>query len=84
MCPSHRTAFLAVAALLLASCSRAPDLASAAAAGRPPRIDPDYTSLVIPPNIAPMNFRIREDGRDYVVRISSDAGPALEIRCPDG
>ena len=66
------------------SCRRAPDVTAATRSGREPRIDPDYTSLVIPPNIAPLNFRILEDGRDYLVRISSDRGEKLEIHCPDG
>jgi len=85
MPPLLRTAFfIAAIGLLVASCSRTPDVTSAIVADTPPRIDPDYTSLVIPPNIAPLNFRIEEDGRDYVVRISSDATPPIELHCPDG
>lgn len=63
---------------------RVSGVASATRSTAEPRIDPDYTSLVIPPNIAPMNFRIMEDGQDYVVRISSEGGRSLEIRCRDG
>ena len=70
--------------LLFASCRSAPDISSATLVDRPPRIDPDYTSLVVPPNIAPMNFRIAEVGRDYVVKISSDAAEPIELECPDG
>jgi hypothetical protein len=66
------------------SCSRMPDVATATRSGSQPRIDPDYTSLVIPPNIAPLNFRIIEDGRDHLVRISSDGGLNLDIHCRDG
>ena len=84
MLPSLRTALYIAAALLLVSCSRTPDLTSAIAVDSPPRIDPDYASLVIPPNIAPLSFRIMEEGRDFVVRISSDAAPPLELRCPNG
>jgi len=29
---------------------------------RPAEIHPDYTDTVIPPNVAPLNFRIREKG----------------------
>jgi hypothetical protein len=39
---------------------------------RPPRIDPDYTDVVIPPNLAPLNFRVREPGTEFRV----DIGPA--------
>lgn len=37
----------------------------------PPRIDPDYTGVTIPPNIAPLNFKIGETGAEYLVLISS-------------
>jgi Tol biopolymer transport system component len=81
-------ACLAVAVLLVVivavSYPRTPDLSSAKAVGESPRIDPDYTSVVVPPNIAPLNFRIMEPGQDYVVRISSGSAPAIEIHCPDG
>ena len=74
-----------IAWVVLTVCfSRTPDVTAATSLEREPSIDPDYTSLVIPPNIAPLNFRIIEDGRDYLVRISSDGGPKLEIHCPDG
>ena len=78
------TAALMACAVLPVRCSRMPDVTSATTSGKEPRIDPDYTSLVIPPNIAPLNFRIMEDGRDYLVRISSDGGEKLEIHCRDG
>jgi len=73
-----------IAWLMPASFTRVPDVASAVSLERGPRIDPDYTSLVIPPNIAPLNFRILEDGRDYVVRISSGGAGTLDLRCRDG
>ena len=76
--------YLVLAGLLIASCRPGPDLSAATPVEREPRLDPDYTSLVIPPNIAPLNFRIVENGRDFVVRISSDAAPSFELRCPDG
>ena len=57
------------------------DVASARSVDAQPRFDPDYTGLVIPPNIAPLNFRIMEEGQDFLVRISCDAAEPLEIRC---
>jgi hypothetical protein len=48
-------------------------------AGRPPKITPDYSGIVIPPNIAPLNFVIREPGQSYRVRIFSRRGSPLEI-----
>lgn len=35
-----------------------------------PELTPDYTSLIIPPNIAPMNFEIDMPGDEYVTKVS--------------
>jgi len=66
------------------SCDRVPDVTGATKLERAPRIDPDYTSLVVPPNIAPLNFRIMEVGVDYLVRVSSERGATLDVPCRDG
>jgi hypothetical protein len=42
-----------------------------------PRLDPDYSAITIPPNIAPLNFNISEKGQAFFVRFSS--GPVTEI-----
>ncbi len=47
--------------------------------GRPPRIRPDYQGAVIPPNIAPLNFLVQEDGSLYYVKISSKQGKPVEV-----
>lgn len=39
-----------------------------------PALVPDYTDIVIPPNIAPMNFEIAVPGDEYVARVSSPDG----------
>lgn len=44
-----------------------------------PRIQPDYSGLIIPSNIAPLNFQIREPGSAYRVRLEADAGTPVEI-----
>ena len=46
---------------------------------REARIYPDYSSIVIPPNIAPMNFSVREDGELYCVRIESGKDSEIEV-----
>jgi hypothetical protein len=46
---------------------------------RPARISPDYSSTVIPPNIAPLNFMIKEEGAYYYARIYSEKGEAIEV-----
>ncbi len=46
-------------------------------------ISPDYADTVIPPNIAPLNFRIEEQARRYFVRIRSDNGAPIHILSAD-
>ncbi|MBN2188554.1 MAG: PD40 domain-containing protein [Chitinispirillaceae bacterium] len=46
---------------------------------RPPAIDPDYSGTVVPPNIAPMNFMIREDASRYRVHIFTEAGDTIRV-----
>lgn len=36
-----------------------------------PDIYPDYTDIVVPYNIAPLNFRINTDGEEYITSLSS-------------
>ncbi len=49
-------------------------------AGRPPRITPDYAGILIPPNIAPLNFAVNEPGTRFDVEISARAGKPLRIQ----
>lgn len=51
---------------------------------RLPRIDPNYSGIIIPPNIAPLNFVIKETGRDFAVRISSNQGGPIVVQSKDG
>jgi len=44
-----------------------------------PRISPDYSDIVIPANIAPINFRILEQGQQYFVKIHSHGGRGISI-----
>ena len=36
-----------------------------------PSIFPDYTDVTVPTNIAPLNFKIEEQGQKYVTLITS-------------
>ncbi len=49
-----------------------------------PAIGPDYINVTIPPNIAPMNFMIKEDGKFYRIRATSAKGHQINIRSSDG
>ena len=55
------------------------DISECSSASRQPVLDPDYTGVTVPPNIAPMNFIIREPGDRYLARISSEKGRSMEI-----
>ena len=57
--------------------------AAAAITGAPDarlaRIDPDYCGVSIPPNIAPLDFRILEPGASFEVRLEGGAAVPIEI-----
>jgi len=54
-------------------------------ADRKPVIEPDYTDVTIPPNIAPMNFKIEEEGKNFkVTATSGTSGYKIEIKSADG
>ena len=44
-----------------------------------PVIRPDYTDTVIPPNIAPLNFVVKEKARQYYVKIHSAKGNNIDV-----
>jgi hypothetical protein len=46
---------------------------------RPVKVQPDYAGCVIPPNIAPLNFVIQQEGTGYFARIYSEQGKPIEI-----
>ncbi len=58
---------------------RAPDVSDSAAAGRAPRIHPDYAGVVLPPNIAPTRFCVDEPGGRYVIVIAGKAGTPVRV-----
>lgn len=51
---------------------------------REPVIEPDYSGVIIPYNIAPMNFLIAEEGKNFLLTISSSSGIRKIIRSSDG
>ncbi len=50
------------------------------AVNRLPAIMPDYTGTVLPPNIAPVNFRVLEPGNRFFIRITGAQGEPILIR----
>ncbi len=51
---------------------------------REPNMSPDYSGSVIPGNIAPLNFRVLEEGRAYFVSIRSERGRPIQISSKTG
>jgi hypothetical protein len=49
-----------------------------------PLMSPDYAGITIPPNIAPMNFSIKDPGTEYYASISSENGAPLNISSSSG
>ena len=47
-------------------------------------LNPDYTSVTIPPNIAPLNFRIKENADNYLVRFYNSNSIDFIIHSKDG
>ena len=63
-----RAALIAGVALILTCCQDS-GVPSYTETDTLPRLDPDYTGVVIPPNIAPLNFVVEEEGAEYYVEI---------------
>jgi hypothetical protein len=46
-------------------------------------ISPDYIGITLPPNIAPINFKIEEKAEKYLVSISNSEGKKIIIKTSD-
>ena len=47
------------------------------------KITPDFNDITIPPNIAPLNFRIDEPAEAYMIRISGSSGTKIIVSSSD-
>jgi Tol biopolymer transport system component len=76
---------LAAAALiawLSSGCGAPPDrLDGVRGAGRAPALEPDYSGVTLPVNLAPPNFTIREAGDRFFVVVRADSGESLRLNC---
>lgn len=68
--------FFLIIGVLLASCS-ADVPAEFVQTDTKPSLEPDYTDLTIPANIAPLNFCINGSGEEFVTRITSGGKQAV-------
>jgi Tol biopolymer transport system component len=69
--------------LLAAGCSSG-DFDDPSPAGREPVIEPDYSGVTIPPNIAPLNFMISEKGNSFRIVSTTLNGNSLTLKSSDG
>lgn len=85
----RRTLLLAgIAALfVLGGCRGTADLrpdANATAVGRRPRLDPEYSDVVIPRNLAPPSFTVRERGSGYYAEMYISGYGVCSVTSRDG
>ncbi len=78
----HAAFVAGMASLLLASCHSGPGASTEA--DRLPSIFPDYSGIVIPPNMAPLNFQIDEPGKAYEARFLPSRGKPVVVKSADG
>jgi len=70
--------------LIVLSCGRV-DIDKSEPEGRLPLIEPDYKDITIPPNIAPMNFKIVEEAKYFIITATSEgSGYKITVRSNDG
>jgi hypothetical protein len=77
--PAAAARLLVVAGLSTTLWGSSPPEMGATRLDQTPRIEPDYTDLVIPPNIAPLNFTIKEPGAAFYLKVHGKAGSPIEI-----
>lgn len=68
--------------VLIYSCST--DLSNSIQVDQFPAIFPDYNGIMIPPNIAPLNFAIKEKGEAFAVKISTNGESPITIENKSG
>ncbi|MGO8700845.1 MAG: TolB family protein [Limisphaerales bacterium] len=69
--------------LVLASACAVFAQADGIQAGRAPKLYPDYAGIVLPPNIAPLNFKVEEPGASYRAEFRSTAGKPITVNSRD-
>lgn len=76
--------FITTIAILIGGCSTE-NFENTQKLNRKPAIDPDYAGVTIPPNIAPMNFLIQEDGDFFRITVTSSSNDTqFSVTSSDG
>jgi hypothetical protein len=77
----YKTCLILITALLLSCTAKLPNCN---VVNSEPKIDPDYSGVTIPPNIAPLNFKINEGADKFLVKMDSHKGVSFIIESDDG
>jgi len=74
--------FLLAGLTILVGCKgpAEPDSSEVSDLNQKPFIFPDYTGIIIPVNIAPLNFEIREEGEDFMATFEGEQGESFSLR----
>jgi len=75
---------LTIALFTIFICSCSSDINNCTQIDRLPVILPDYSEIVIPPNIAPLNFIVKEKGIAFIAKISSYGETPITIENKNG
>jgi len=76
--------FAAFVMVVMASCSNQKVNGVIVEAKRMPVIKPDYTNVVLPPNIAPLNFVVNEKGKAFSARFYGKKGKDITVSSDNG
>jgi hypothetical protein len=77
-----RCSFLPAIMIFVFACSSpfTPGEGQMAHMHRAPVIFPDYTNIIIPVNIAPLNFEIKENGDSFVSLLEGENGTVIKLK----
>lgn len=70
---------LGIVIFVISSILYIPDIRNFNQSNEYPKIFPDYSNIVLPSNIAPINFQIKEPGNRYLVKLYSKNKPAITL-----
>jgi hypothetical protein len=82
--PCRVAATLILPVLLVLPACQAHWPEDAQAVSRCPVLYPDYGEAVVPPNIAPLSFVIKEPGVRFLARLAGEKGGSVEVSSRDG
>ncbi len=74
--------YLAILTGMLFSCVNLPDKFNELQ--RQPVITPEYSGITIPPNIAPLNFMVKEEADKYLVQFHATDGEIINVASGNG